>query len=282
MSPESTTPLPEIVRAPLAERTSELSLELPMLPDTASRVMGLCTAEDCDVRELAELIERDPSLAGHVLRISNSAAFAPNEAIVSLQQAVTRLGFSVLSEIAVGVALRGQVFRVPGFDKTIRLMWMHSAAAGAFAKDIARTARRNVEGAFLCGLLHDVGKPIVLTNVLDVCKQARVRPNKPIVETALEEFHTTVGAMLVERWGLAPWVVAAAEHHHRPEEAGAHEVEANVTNLADALSHWALSTRDVGDPRTLPSVAALDLYDDDMVRIMAGREAVLELAAAFA
>jgi HD-like signal output (HDOD) protein len=284
MPSEPAPPLPEPVRTNLSERTSVDALELPMLPQTASRVLSLCNDEQCDARQLAELIERDQSLAAQVLKIANSAAFAPNQTIVSLQQAVARLGHSTLCEIAVGVALKGEVFDVPGFEDTIRDMWRHSAAAGAFAKEIARAARRNVEGAFLCGLLHDVGKPIVLQNTVAVLQEAGVVPDDSMLEVSLDEFHGTVGGMLIEHWGLAPWIAVAAEFHHEPEEAPDHALEANVTQLADELAHWALGTRDVSeeDVRTSPALSELDLYEDDVERLLAARDGVLEVAEAFA
>ena len=62
--------------------------------------MSLCSEETCDAARLAELITHDQALAGHVLGVSNSAAYAPKEPIVSLQQAVSRLGSDTVCEIA--------------------------------------------------------------------------------------------------------------------------------------------------------------------------------------
>ena len=58
--------------------------------------------------------------------------------------------------------MQSGVFRVPGYEPVLNQLWRHALASGAFAKEIARVRRLNVESAFLCGLLHSVGKPALL------------------------------------------------------------------------------------------------------------------------
>ncbi len=273
--------LPESIRASLAHHAQSGAIELPVLPDTAVQVLSICNRTTSDARELALLIERDQSLAGHVLRLANSAAYAPTHTIVSLQQAVARLGNETLSEIAVGVALQGKVFRVKGFDALIRSMWRHSAAAGAYAREIARATRKNVEGAFLCGLFHDVGKPISLHALAEICEEADVELDHGLAVAAMDHFHGLLGGMLARRWKLAPWIETAAEHHHDYRRAKVHREEAMVTHFADHLAHWALGTREV-DPFALEVVSDLELYGDDVERLLGAKNDVLELVEAFA
>ena len=149
-----------LLRQQLVERVSQRRLELPMLPQTATDVLSLCNDSSCDTARLSSLIQRDQALAAHTLHIANSAAYAPREPIVSLQQAIGRLGFKTMCDIAVAVAMRSKVFVLKGHEERLRAMWLHSAMSGTWAKEIARACRRNVEGAFLCGLLHDIGQPV--------------------------------------------------------------------------------------------------------------------------
>jgi putative nucleotidyltransferase with HDIG domain len=276
--------LPAPLRALLERRFADEGLELPLLPDTAAQVLSLCNEETCDARSLAALIERDQSLAGHVLRVSNSAAWAPKEPIVSLQQAVSRLGTSNLCEIAIAVSLEGRVFRVPGHQVRIREMWMHSAAAAVYAKEVARRLRRNVESAFLCGLLHDVGKPIVLQVLLDSVRTKTDAPvPAPLLEAAMDEFHAEVGARMALRWSLPAWAARAIAGHHDYASQEEHREEAMVAHLADLLSHWALDSklREDDFERELPVLDDLGLYEEDLDALLEKRGGVLEVAEAF-
>jgi len=276
--------LPDTFRTELAERASEDRLELPMLPRTATDVVELCGSESCDARELAALIHRDPSLAGHVMRVANSVAYCPGEPIVSLQHAVSRLGMGALCEIAMGIAVKGRVFSVEGHEDRLRGLWRHSAFTGAYTKEIARSLRRNVEGAFLSGLLHDIGRPVVLQLATDLEREAGERLDPEAVELAMAELHGTVGAMLLDRWGLPAWMGAAAEHHHDYAALTEHRTEVMTVALADRLAHWAVE----GDEdeltalRELPVLADLNLYADELQALLDQRGAILALGEAFA
>jgi putative nucleotidyltransferase with HDIG domain len=257
------------------ERHLAQDLELPLLPETAARVVGLCDGEQADARAIERVLERDPSLASALLRVANSALYAPKEPIVSLQQAVSRLGLKAVRNIALSASLQGRVFRVPGHEQRVREIWTHCALAAAFAREAARKLRRNVEGAFLCGLLHDVGRPIVLQAAIDARGPLPSPPlDAQLLEAAMDEFHERTGARLVRAWGLADWTEAAVAHHHDPERAAPHEDSARLTRLADLLARWARAAGSAPQdfPADDPVVQALNLYPEDVEELLAQRE----------
>jgi putative nucleotidyltransferase with HDIG domain len=275
------------LRAAVAHRLATGQLSLPMLPRVASQVVALVGSPTTDASRLSELIHRDPALAGQVLRIANSPAYMPRMPIVSLQQAVSRLGLNVVSEISFAASLQSGVFRVPGYESVLNQLWRHALASGAFAKEIARVRRLNVESAFLCGLLHSVGKPALLQLVNDVAKgnstSNSIRVGPIALIAVLDDLHTVVGVRIAEQWGLPKPVAASIEHHAAYAQAGAFRQEAMITFLADRLATHAIEpTRFGGDDgfRDTPVIADLNLYPDDVAGLLARRERVLELVAA--
>ena len=276
--------LPAKVRAILEKRLAEKDLELPVLSDTAMQVLALADEEDCDARTLADILQRDQALASHVLRVSNSAAYAPKEPIVSLQQAISRMGFPTVREIAISVAVRAKVFDVPGHRIRVRELWMHSAAAAVFCREVARQQRMNVEAGFLCGLLHDVGKPMVAQVLSDEARKHTERPiPAAILEAAMDAFHIDLGTRMVKQWGLPEWVIGAIEGHHDIRTKTEFVDYARLTNFADELSHWALTEGYTQDdfPAELPVIRAMGVYADDVVKLLDMRGPVLELVEAF-
>jgi putative nucleotidyltransferase with HDIG domain len=271
------------LRAAVAHRLATGQLSLPMLPRVASQVVALVGSPTTDANRLSELIHRDPALAGQVLRIANSPAYMPRMPIVSLQQAVSRLGLNVVSEISFAASLQSGVFRVPGYESVLNQLWRHALASGAFAKEIARVRRLNVESAFLCGLLHSVGKPALLQLVNDVAKTHSLRVGPIALVAVLDDLHAVVGVRIAEQWGLPKPVAASIEHHAAYAQAGAFRQEAMITFLADRLATHAIDpTRFGGDDgfRDTPVIAELNLYPDDVAGLLARRERVLELVAA--
>jgi putative nucleotidyltransferase with HDIG domain len=266
----------------LIERIDCGDLDLPVLPDVASRVLSACQDQKRGPQELTELIQSDPALAGNVLRIANSVAYAAAEPIVSLQQAITRLGMSTLGDLAIAAAMDAKVFVVPGREEEMQTLRVHAATAGIWTREIARQRRRNVEAAFLSGLMHDVGKPILLRTVLELAGRSVLAERT--LQTWVHEFHAPVGAKLLARWNLPPWVAAAVEGHHSPDRAGEHRELAATVLLGDLLAHWSLgmTPEEEGAMRRNQVLATLCIYPDDLELILARKDVVRASAESFA
>lgn len=277
---DDATALPAAIRSWL-EPQLEGEVDLPMLPESAARVVALCDDDDADARDLEAVLERDPSLAAYVLRVANSSAYASAEPIASLQHAVSRLGMATVRNLALTASLHGRVFEVPGHSTLVHDVWKHCAVTAVFARETARKLRRNVEAAFLCGLIHDVGRPIVLQTALRGARTHGALTREQL-EIAMDAYHESVGAQLVGAWGLADWTAAAVAHHHEPSRATPYEDEARVTRLADLLAHWALTPGSGPEhfPVDDPVILALNLYPEDVDELLALREQVVLAAEA--
>lgn len=271
------------VRAALAAGFKNRTFTLPVLPHVASRVMTLANDVNADVGDLSDLIHRDQTLASDVLRIANSAAYCAGEPIVSLRQAVMRLGLSVLSEIAVAACLQGETFRTPGYEPYRKRLLVHAFVTGAFAKELARQKRRNVESMFLCGLLHSIGRPLVLHLVSVIQKGRRgVLPEKA-VSPMVDEFHREAAASVTETWKLPKQVQIVAAFHGDWEAAPSFQDEVLLTTLASRVAAWTLDTdgSDESRVRKLPEWEAANFYSDDVDAILEKREALLGTASVF-
>jgi putative nucleotidyltransferase with HDIG domain len=266
------------------EKIAAGDFELPMLPEVASMVMSATQDENCDAKRLSKLIHRDASLAGHVLKLANSPLYAPVMPIVSLQQAVSRLGMKKIREIALVAACQARVFKVPGYDRQIRDLFRHSVAAAAYAQEIARLRRWNVEEAFLCGLLHDAGKPVLLQLLVDVQRELDLGVEAGVIEDIVQEMHGAVGGRLVESWKLPARLAETIACHHAPQDAETAGQTAMMTNIADDLAHYALATKPVTEEHlhAHPMLVPLNLYRDELDALMARKESVKVAAEAIA
>ena len=275
--------LPVTIRRLLRERIAT-NLDLPMQSTTAARVVALCQDEDRDVREFTEVVQHDPSLAGHILSVANSAAYAAREPITSLHQAVNWLGISTLSEIAIAVSLKGKVFDVPGYATRLRELWIHSAATAVFARELSQRRVEDADGMFLCGLLHNVGKPVVMQNLADMARQKTEVPvPKGIMELAMDEYHEEVGGMLVAHWDFPDWMERVVRWHGDPEKAEEHADRARIVRIACRLGTWALSEESTPEDFDLEQaeIQELGIQAPEMRRLLDRRGEVLEVADAF-
>jgi len=264
-----------LVGEALSARFAGGEVELPLLPRVATEVFTLARDEEQGANSIARLLQQDPALAGHVLRIANSPAYMPRSPIVSLQQAITRLGVRLLGEILLIASLQSGVFDVRGRRVELRAIWRHALASAAFGREIARALRCNVESAFLCGLLHTIGKPLVLQAAVDLEASLRAPLRDDELASLLEEFHVTAGGLLAEKWSLTAAVRSCIESYATYDS---HEILAQepvITGLADHLARHLLSeTLDDDLVRSHRGWADLNLYPDDAEAVLAKHEAV--------
>lgn len=281
------------MEAPMASATTELSrvfgtliargsVELPAMPGTAAQVLDLSQQEEADARRISEVIHSDQAIASNVLRVANSAAYVGQVPCTSLQQAVSRLGLQMITEIAMAVSLRGRLFRNEACKELLAQQWRHSLLAAFFTKEIARMRRCNVEIAFLCGLLHDVGKAVLLNSVDRVLAEHELGVPEQDLLAAVHDQHVAAGALLVERWQLPEQVAQAITCHHEPERAENFADMARMVNLADRLSHFVSPPRhgDVvaeDDLRGSDVIVELNLYSDDFDALLGMKQRALEV-----
>jgi len=117
----------------LNESVATDSLELPPPPQIAAEIMKLTRGEvsgdvgaDASAAQLAQLIQRDLSLAGQVMRVANSALYARRTPVVTLPQAIAWLGIREIRNIAFAVAVQGQVFNSAYFNQAMKELWRES------------------------------------------------------------------------------------------------------------------------------------------------------------
>ncbi|MCM8533417.1 MAG: HDOD domain-containing protein [Lentisphaeraceae bacterium] len=255
---------------------SDNSIELPMLPEVAQKVIALTSSEDCNAGQLSDLIHKDQSLAGNILKITNSASYAGNMKIVSLQQAIARLGINMLREIALAVSVQNSLFNVPGQEKIVYYLWKHSLASSAFSKEIARSRRKNVESAYLCGLLHTIGKPLVLKQLHQICKTEKTKLTEEETHEILNQEHKAISLRLAKEWDLPEQIIQSIEYFENYSECDNFEDEVYTVVLAHMCADELISEEglDLSDHEIIDF---LNMYPEDIEAVLDKKEKVLEL-----
>ena len=275
--PQATTPVPtDSLEQLLIERIRKGAIELPLLPQVASRILAMVYDPDAEAAKLAELIHQDQALAAHVIRIANSPAYMTQNPVVSLQHAVSMLGMNLMSELAFSASIKGSAFKVPGWDDEVKSLWHYSLASGAYAKEIARMRRFNVESAYLCGLLHGIGRPVVLQTLVALSKEQGSTLSKELVHQLLDGYYIQVGLLVADDWGLPPPVVESIGFHVDYQYAKTAKQECMTTCLAGRLAKHFLDPDSMDEATVREHVifADLNLYPKDVDALLAHKDKV--------
>lgn len=245
--------------AEVAEQLQKL-YRLPPMPALALRIMRLTANPDASARELAELIEFDPSLTAQVMRYARSALFNYPGQVDSVQDAVTRvLGFDRVAHIALGIA-SVRAFNVPrkgmlGMDE----FWRHSLYCAFLSQRMAPRCQADKGLAYLCGLLHNFGLLLIghlFPSEFDQLNRLReANPEHSMQALERQVFgsgngqelltvgHGAIGGILHKLWQLPEAVVKSAGVHQSVDYHGDHETYVLMVQLANEL----LKERGVGD-----------------------------------
>jgi len=196
---------------------------LKPFPAVAQRAIGLLNDPDTSLRAIREALEKDPAIAAGLLRVANSAAYRSRQTISSVEQAVQRLGSRHVLDIVTSVAAMGMFKDAKGVGLQVR---DHCARVGAMTRVLATEwHQKSAESPFLCGLLHDLGKLLLLqVSGIDYQKldpRVLTQADEAFVhERALLGYdHAVLGAHVLDAWKLPASVAEVVALHHQPGRA---------------------------------------------------------------
>ena len=206
------------------DKILDMVRSVPTLPEVAQELSRLASDPSASAQDMAHVAEADSGLAAHILRVVNSSFFGFSRQISTIPQAIVVLGTHGVRNIALGLTVstlrpdlktNSQFFDVDDF-------WRHSLSVAIGSRQLARElVICDPEEAFLAGLLHDIGKLILIESCTiqyqDLITTANLN-NQPlhIVEDSQLGFnHADVGFALCERWKIPESVADTVQLHHR-------------------------------------------------------------------
>ncbi|MGI5056566.1 HDOD domain-containing protein [Treponema socranskii] len=242
---------------PVSEKTKkELSIvalefiktinDLPQFPDNIVRLNRLLNDPDSKMSDIAMQISNDATLTGELLKLVNSAAFALANPCSNIADAVKLVGIRGIRNLLYSIGSIKTFERVPGSKKEL---WAHAYQVAFYSYNMARNFCANeravIDDAYICGLLHDMGKiifetahPDLLERVMTVCS------NKGIAKETFEKLisgvnHGEIGARVAEKWNFPETISNVIRYHHEPEEAPENIRKlVSLVYLADATVHY--------------------------------------------
>ena len=216
---------------------------VPVLPATVMKLVEVTSNPESSAQDVTETILPDQSLCLTVLKFANSVLFGRPEKVDSLTKAIAFLGFDEVKNIALSKALLnsfGELEKRHHFS--LEQFWEHSFVCGMAARHIAHDLKLRQDVAFTAGLIHDIGKLVMLRSFED-----EYTPEKWMTEFSSEEnlenelrffsfTHDMVGARLLRKWHFPENLITAVAYHHCPAGTIKDLRYAHIVQLADLLA----------------------------------------------
>jgi HD-like signal output (HDOD) protein len=197
-------------------------MELPIFDQASLKLQAMHSDESLDAGGMEKLILADQVLVAEVLRGANSPFFGGLAQIQTIRSAIVRLGMKQVYHLALLAAQRSRYeARDPEMRRRLQALWDHASATAVAANWIVRKLgfRKLEDEAFLGGLLHDVGK-LVIMRAIDIMKageKASFDYSPHLIDEVIKTAHTRLGYDFLKRWDIPAIYCEIARDHHLPD-----------------------------------------------------------------
>ena len=209
-------------------------------PDIYSKLLNVMKKPSSSAKDIAEVISNDPGLTARLLRIVNSAFYAFPSKIETVSRAITIIGTNELTDLVLATSVLtsfdGSLDAVVSMEK----FWKHSLSCGFISRAIAQQRHeQNLERFFVTGLLHDIGRLLVLSSFpkrFELASNKSVQEKIPLVAAEKEVLgftHCEVGSALMKTWNLPISQQEAVGYHHKPQFSRRFPIDSSVVHIAD-------------------------------------------------
>ncbi len=261
-------------------RVESGEFQLPPLPELALRLQEKLADEDTDTRAIAALIRTEPALAASLLRTANSALFGGLRPITDLNQAIARLGLRRVGALVTTMLVKGQFQATSEFGtKMQHVLWDHAVTSAAASRELAQREGLDPEEAFLGGLLHGIGRLMVLKGLDEVLTEhPELQVTRPVMDELIEIMQYPLGYRTLKSWNLSEAICDAAKSLD-PDFDDDTNTMVNVVRAADAIARK-MGNHPQPDPEMnlldQPPIEVLELRDVELAALMIDLEDAIE------
>jgi putative nucleotidyltransferase with HDIG domain len=259
------------------EKIAAQTGDLPALPTVGMSALEMANDPNVSSRDLQFIISKDQALTARILKIVNSAMYCFQREVSILSHAISILGLDTVRSVIVAASVQSafQIGGPAGKDLTTQLFWQHSWGAAIAAKALAlSTGYANKEEAFTCGLIHDLGKLVMLRNRAELYREILngvYQGRTTFCEAELQTFgftHAQLGAVLAGKWSFPSQLAEAIACHHDFASASGHRQLAAIVCLANRM----MALLEVGFQKD----ASLKLEEEEAARFLKLSAATLQ------
>jgi HD-like signal output (HDOD) protein len=241
---------------------------VPSLPTLYTELIDELGKEEPSTRIVGEIVKKDLGMTVKLLQIVNSAFFGLRRQVSDSREAVEFLGLDTISSLTLGLGIISQM-ESPSAGAMLAELWSHSMTVAVMAHKIAMCEDRGTANdAFTAGLLHDLGKVVLVANLPGKYKMVEELikgENITALEAekrVFEATHSEVGAFLIGLWGLPTQVVQAVAFHNSPQEAHAESFTTlTAVHAANAIQRWTANSGEEIPGLDMEYLAGLGLTD---------------------
>ncbi|MDQ8187631.1 HDOD domain-containing protein [Pelagicoccus sp. SDUM812002] len=221
--------------------------KFPSLPPIYLKVVNALNSKHADTDSISQAIAGDLAISAKVLQTVNSSFYGFDEKISNIADAISILGTECVKNLVLAIQVFNNIGRSADQKSITDELWHHSMSVAVAARRVASYESKNEkagEEAYTAGLMHDIGKLILLDAVPQEFAEARKLANETSISQAEAETqiigcnHAEIGAYVLARWGMPTSLTEAVALHHEPINSFGRSFSAlAAVHVANAIVH---------------------------------------------
>ena len=211
-------------------------IDPPVMPQVVREMQTVIKQPKSTPEQLAQVIEKDPTIALRLISVANSPIYRGITTIRKISTAIPRLGLKETLNIILTIANKN-LYETDNVKYKILMdrLWVHALACAYGSKLISQALKLDdPEKYFLMGLVHDIGKALLLKAFSEVTQGRSL--NLDAIGANLQEAHIGMGSMLLKRWGFDAELINVITHHEDEEYSPDTVDEILIVHLANMLT----------------------------------------------
>ena len=223
----------------IEEKLEEGVVELPVFDPIAIKLQHMIAKDDFSAKDIASVIQQDQSLASQTLKMANSSFYYGLHPVATITDAIVRLGVKSIINMVMLVTQKRSYHSLKGpYRQWMNPLWLHSLSVAVGSKWLAERLglQKIVEESFLAGLLHDIGKLLLLKIVEELEESNEWEISESIIDDILDSLHCERGEQLMRHSNM-PELYCQVVLSHDTTDVPGDNVTINIVRLANLACH---------------------------------------------
>ena len=212
-------------------------INLPTLPEIALKVRDVVQNPDSSAAQIAITIGADPAMTAKLIQVANSPLYRAATPIENLQNAISRLGQTVVNNVVTGMVME-QLYQKgdnPAVERHLKELWLHSTKVAAISMILARKLTKlKPDQAMLAGLIHDIGAIPVYMEAANIPELE----DEELLQSVVAKIHNLIGTTILDDWNFPQELIDVVSNHEDLSYDSGDSIDyVDIVTVANILSH---------------------------------------------
>jgi len=213
-------------------------INLPSPPQISIKFKEMIN-KGANLQEIGDLLKQDAAISFKLISVANSVYYRGVVEKKTVGQAVSRLGLNTTRQYVEAISNRALYTTTnKKFVELIEKLWEHSLSCAYASQIVSEVLKLKLEcDAFTMGLLHDIGKLILLQvfGELEIKGKLGEEVSKVELLNDLDTHHGKFGVALLKRWQFSNGYLQIAMYHDNLDDADPISKDLLVVHFANLL-----------------------------------------------